>query len=50
LSHPEPKSGMRLLCSGNLVPGNTKYFFDCGWALFGNRAAEKQRRRGEGVY
>jgi len=29
--------------------GNTM-FFDCGWALFGNRAAEKQRRRGEGVY
>jgi hypothetical protein len=25
LSHPEPKSGMRLLCSGNLVPESTKH-------------------------
>ena len=25
-------------------------FFDCWWALFGNRAAEKQRRRGDSVY
>ena len=23
---------------------------DCWWALFGNRAADKQRRRGDSVY